>query len=97
MIITVKMLESKKACTSQVNLFVELFGDSVEVTKELCLKHASDFDFEWATQHLLKISARRAYNEAVAPARRAYNEAVAPARRAYDEAVALTFFEMSQK
>jgi hypothetical protein len=86
MIITVKMLKSKDACFSQVKLFQDLFGDAVEVTRELCLKHASDFDFNWAAMNLLNTSARRAYEEAVASA-----------WRAYDEAVALAFFEVSQQ
>ena len=98
--ITPEMLRDLKACESQYRLFVELFPDGVEITEELCVKHAHDFDFEWASQNLLNSSRLGAYEEAIAPHRRAYSEAVAlhwkayeeaiaPHRRAYSEAVAL--------
>jgi hypothetical protein len=46
---------------------------------------------EWLLDHVgWPDEARKAYDEAVAPARKAYDEAVATAIKAYDEAVATT-------
>jgi hypothetical protein len=38
-------------------LFRTLFGESVEVTEELCLIHAYDFNFDWAACKLLSDAA----------------------------------------
>ena len=89
MIITTKLLERKDACISQVELFQATFGDEAEVTLENCLRAAAvGLDFDWAAQHLLSATARKQYNETVAPARKQYDETVAPARKQYDETVA---------
>ena len=75
--ITVKQLRAADACEDQVKRFEELFGSEVVVTKELCLKHCSDFDFDWIVFNLLPASAWKAYNKARASARKAYYEATA--------------------
>ena len=85
--ITPEMLKARGACESQYNLFVELFPDGVEITEELCVKHAQDFDLDWASQNLLNFSQLGTYCEAVAPHMKAYYEAIAPHRKAYDEAL----------
>lgn len=41
------------ACLPERELFESLFGDWVEVTDELCVRHAGRFDFEWAGRKLL--------------------------------------------
>ena len=87
MFISKELLEKYGACKNQLDKFVELFPDGVDATRELCLAHAQTFDFTWA-QYLLSSQARKAYNEAIAPAWKAYNEATAPARKAYDETAA---------
>ena len=46
-VIDLRMLRELNACGEQVQRFYELFGDSVVVTKELCVEHAYDFDFTW--------------------------------------------------
>ena len=51
--ITLKMLEEVEACRSQVVLFERLFGDSTPVTEELCVKYASDFNFDFAANEFL--------------------------------------------
>ena len=97
--ITLEMLKAHKACKNQYKLFAELFPDGVEITEELCAKHAQDFDFEWAARHLLSppmwkacyeaiARHREAYDEAIAPLLKTLDEATAPHRRVYDEAVA---------
>ena len=87
--ITLALLERKQACRPQLDAFRELFGESVEVTEALCVQHASVFNWGWAADRLLNSSARKAYNEAVAPAWKTYDEATALASKAYDEATAL--------
>ena len=86
--VSLRKLKLLGACTQQVYLFRQMFGDRCTVSVDLCVAHAAQFDWYWAAQELLSAPARRAYDEAVAPARRAYDEAVAPARRARDEAYA---------
>jgi hypothetical protein len=104
MIITLEMLRQKHACRDQVARFQELFGDAVEVTVELAVKHAQDFDWDWAAWSLLSAAgysaydaatakSRRAYAAATAKSRRAYAAALAAAERAYDAACARAFAE----
>ncbi len=52
-ILTLETLKLMNACYGQALLFQELFGDSVEITPELCIKHANDFDYNWAARNLL--------------------------------------------
>lgn len=51
-------LKQLGACDGQVQLFEQLFGDAVQVTEELCIKHAGVFDWQWASEKLLKDSAK---------------------------------------
>ena len=88
MIITLEMLRQKHACRDQVARFKELFGDAVEVTVELVVKHAQDFDWDWAARSLLSAAGYSAYNAARAKSRRAYAAATAKSRRAYAAALA---------
>ena len=86
--LSLRKLKLLGACTQQVELFHRLFGDRCIVSVELCVAHAAQFDWSWAAQRLLSVTAYKAYYEAVAPAYKARDEAVAPACKAYDEAVA---------
>lgn len=45
------------ACQPQVDLVRARFGESVDITPELCESVASDFDFEWAAENLLTATA----------------------------------------
>jgi hypothetical protein len=83
--ITLKSLQRLHACKPQVALFQELFGESVEVTEELCVKHARDFDWCWAAEHLLTKTQQGVYDEATAPAWKVYGEATAPAWKVYND------------
>ena len=88
MIITLKMLRQQHACPNQVARFQELFGAKAAVTVELAVKHAQDFDWDWAARSLLSAAGYSAYNAATAAAERAYDAAMAAALRAYDAATA---------
>ena len=86
--ITLEMLKAHNACKDQYKLFADLFPGGMEVTEELCAKHAQDFDFEGSARHLLNIPMWKAFDEAIAPARKAYEQAIATHQKAYDEAIA---------
>ncbi len=61
-------LRALGACSAQVEMFISLFDEKdVEPTLALCVEHASVFDWSWA-RCLLSAPARRAYDEAMAPA-----------------------------
>ena len=93
MIITLKQLDNRGACKGQRDLFEKLFGASVEITKELCIKHASDFDWTWATKNFLSASAQVEYDKACASAQVEYDKACAPAQVEYDKACAPAWAE----
>ena len=51
--VTAELLRAKDACEDQVNMFESLFPEGVEITQELCVKHAGDFDWNWAAKNFL--------------------------------------------
>ena len=65
--VTAELLRAKYACGSQVVLFESLFPEGVEITQELCVKHARDFDWSWAAKNLLPEKQREDYVEGRAP------------------------------
>ena len=75
--ITAELLESKKACVDQVDLFRSLWPNGVTPTRELCIEHADRFDWHWAAKNLLSEDGYKAYDEAKASALKAYKEAIA--------------------
>jgi hypothetical protein len=83
MIITLEMLRQKHACRDQVARFQELFGAKVAVTVELAVKHAQDFNWDWAAWSLLSAAGYSAYIAAMAEALLAYAAATDEARLAY--------------
>jgi len=92
--ISAKHLTKLKACNEQVQEFKKLFGDStVEITKELCLKHAQVFNWNWAATNLLTKDGYKAYLAAIDSALEAYLTAIEPDWKAYLEAEASAFFE----
>ena len=64
--ITLAQLKKLRACGAQVALFRKYFGEEVEVTEALCVKHAQEFSWDWAAVNLLSAPALKAYNEAAA-------------------------------
>jgi hypothetical protein len=71
----ISQLIDKNACQSQVDLFRSKFGESVDVTPELCARVATEFEFCWAAGNLLSDSAGAEYDRAMAPARAKYSRA----------------------
>lgn len=51
--ISLRQLKRLGACKEKAALFKKLFGNKVEVTEEMCIKHARDFDFAWAADKFL--------------------------------------------
>jgi hypothetical protein len=84
MTITVKQLRMMKACDSQVELFKQTFGESVELTRELVLAHASKFDLHWFACDYLKGNKLEAYQKARASALEAYYREIASVWDAYN-------------
>ena len=75
--------------TDQLRTFEELFGEGpVTVTEEMCLQHASVFDWDWAARNLLSPRQRKAYKAATAPAREARDAATASAQETHDATLA---------
>ena len=66
--ITLKMLIAKKACSGQLEIFAKLFPDGVMITREVCIQHASTFDWDFAAQAFLGAPAQAAYESATAAA-----------------------------
>ena len=66
--ITSELLKSKGACLESIALFVKLGGNKLELTEELCIEHASKFDWCWAARHLLSASAKADYDRVKASA-----------------------------
>ncbi len=63
-ILYLSTLVEKKACTKQVDLFQELFGESVTVTEKRAVSVADKFAWHWATDKLLSRTALDEYNKA---------------------------------
>lgn len=88
--ITNGLLLKLGACQEERELFAELFpSGAVQVTVELCMKHADMFDWEWAGEFLLNSEGRTEflywydrlltkYNTVHAPIQTAYNLARGP-------------------
>lgn len=76
--ITLYQLEVRGACIPQAKKFKELFGESVEVTLDLCLKHAQDFDWNWGAHQFLSPDALKFYQEHESFAHRTFLDAMRP-------------------
>jgi hypothetical protein len=82
-VLTLQQLVDLDACVDQVDLFRRTFGDSVDVTPDLCERHAAEFDWEWAAQKLLTASA---YQAAKRPLWEVYKAAEQPLWDTYRDA-----------
>jgi hypothetical protein len=96
--VSARILRCKRACTEQVEKFKELFGgDNVVITKELCVKHAQDFDWNWAAKKLLPESLRAEYEAKRAPLLAEYDAKIAPLLAEYDAKIAPLLAEYRAK
>ena len=81
--VTLKQLKRLNACKDQYDLFASLGLDGVEITGELCIKHAQDFDWNWAAHNLLRKPYREAFDLATKPHWEVYFLATEPHWIAY--------------
>ena len=78
-ILTTRQLIDRGACNEQVEAFRSRFGESVEVTPELCESVVAVFDWVWAASNLLSARAYAEYQRVRAAARAKYDHARAQA------------------
>ena len=78
MFVTKELLEKKRACKDQLDLFNELFPEGVELTRELILEHAQMLDWDWCADRLLPTGSPRSsvYYLATKQAWAAFNLAI---------------------
>jgi len=81
--ITERMLWSRGACADQLDKFATMFPDGAVVTAENCEAVSSEFDWAWASNHLLNPSARAEYDRVRASARAEHDRTCAPAWAEY--------------
>ena len=84
-------LIDRGACADQVALFRAKFGESVDVTSELCESVASVFDFEWAARNLLPPAAYAERERVMAPAYAEYKRVRDAAYAEYMRVIAREF------
>ena len=95
-VLTLATIERKGACPSARADFAQLFGASVEVTTDLCIEHASTFDWDWASAQLLRASAQAEYDRVRAPAQAEYDRVRASAQAEYDRVRAPAWAEYNR-
>ena len=71
-ILTLSTLRNANACAGQVRKFKRRFGESVDVTEDLCASVATVFDWTWAVSRLLPPTAWAEYERATESARAEY-------------------------
>ena len=81
--LTAQMLRKKGACDEQVELFVELFGESANVTQKLAMTHATKFDWDWAAKKLLSRAKYTEYYKVCGAAWAEYRKVRGPALAEY--------------
>ena len=86
--ITLAMLKAKRACSGQVKLFEETFGEGAIVTVARAKKFADKFAWVWAAEAFLTAAARAEYDRVTAPASAEYDRVTAPARAEYERITA---------
>jgi hypothetical protein len=86
--ITVSLLREHGACEEGIAKFQRIFPDGVIVTRELCIKHAQQFDWDLAARRLLTPTAWAQYLAATAEPLAQYEAAKATALAQYEAALA---------
>jgi hypothetical protein len=85
MTITLKMLRKAGACSLQVDLFRDTFGESVEVTESLLIGHAGKFELDFAARKFFRAPALAEYEKARDAALAEYEKVRAPALAEYEK------------
>lgn len=84
LMITADYLRERGACPQQLAKFVSLFPHGVTVSKDLALKHAEDFEWNWAIYTLLEPGDdREKAKQAIDIAEDLYRDTVQPAYQGY--------------
>ena len=89
--LTLETLIERSACADQRQRFANTFGKSVDVTPELCMSVADQFDWVWAVRRLLSPEAQAEYDRVCAPALAEYKRVRAPAQAEYERVRAREF------
>lgn len=61
------------AAPERLKLFRHLFNEEVTITRELCLKHALDFDFNWVAIQVLEGESYKLFREKMIPIQERFN------------------------
>ena len=80
---TIAKLREAGACRDELERLQRQFGESVEITEEWCIAHASECEWEWASR-MLSPPARVEYYRTEAAALAEYDRVVAAAWAEYD-------------
>src|ERR1700678_3294188 len=95
--VTRALLFSKRACTSQVEKFVKLFPDGVDVTEATCIAFANEFNWSWAARHLLPATLYEEYHAKRAALYEEHQAKRAPLYEEYDAKRAALYAEYDAK
>jgi hypothetical protein len=85
-ILTRQMVMGHDPCPSQRNLFMERFPEQVEVTVELAVSQASDWDWYWAADELLSYDGYRQWQAIRQAANGQFTSPLEPYRELFDQA-----------
>jgi hypothetical protein len=91
--LTLETLLKRGACADQRQRFADTFGKSVDVTPELCMSVADQFDWSWAVRCLLSPEARAEHERVCAPARAEYGRVRDSAQAEYERVRDLAWAE----
>jgi hypothetical protein len=92
-ILKLSTLIGLNACSDQVELFGETFGESVRVTEKLCLSVSDKFAWSWGASHLLSARPRTEYERVTYRAWAKYKHVAAPALAEYERLKDLAWAE----
>ena len=92
-VVTLQQLKDLGACSEQLQLFEEKFGESVVVTLELCMEFAQEFGFRWASRHLLPPKWQKEFDRVCDPARAESHRVCVAAEMEYDRVCAVARVE----
>jgi hypothetical protein len=91
-ILKLSTLIGLNACPDQVKLFRKTFGESVRVTERLCLSVIHEFNWCWAGEYLLSVSAHdKFWRVEMKGSAECYMRPSARAWVKYQRAIALAF------
>ena len=91
--LTLETLLKRGACADQCQRFADTFGNSVDVTPELCVSVADQFDWAWAVWRLLSPEAQAEHERVCALARAEYERVRDSAQAKYERVYAPAWAE----